>query len=61
MSTGQGWRIEVTRPAARDVNRLDHPVRVRLLAAIDGLKTDPAAATSSARQHQPTAMASGCR
>ena len=41
MSRDQGWRVEVTRPAARDFNRLDKPVRERVLAAIGGLMTDP--------------------
>lgn len=41
MNPGNGWRVELTRPAARDAERLDRPVRERVLAAIDGLKTDP--------------------
>ncbi len=43
MSTRDGWRDEVTRPAARDIKRLDQPVRERVLTAIDGLRTDPPA------------------
>ena len=43
MSTGDGWRVEITHPAARDVKRLDRPVRERLLAAIEGLAADPPA------------------
>ena len=40
MSTGRGWRVEITRPAARDAARLDKPVRERVLAAIGGLESD---------------------
>jgi mRNA interferase RelE/StbE len=40
--TRDGWRVEITRPAARDLKRLDAPVRERILAAFGGLKTDPA-------------------
>jgi mRNA interferase RelE/StbE len=36
-----GWRVEVTHPATRDVKRLDPPVRERILAALDGIKSDP--------------------
>jgi mRNA interferase RelE/StbE len=35
------WRVEITRPATRDLRRLDRPVRERILAAIDGLAEDP--------------------
>jgi mRNA interferase RelE/StbE len=41
VSPGDGWRVEITHPAARDVKRLDAPVRDRVLAAIEGLAADP--------------------
>jgi mRNA-degrading endonuclease RelE of RelBE toxin-antitoxin system len=34
------WRVEITRPAARDIRRLDRPVRERNLTAVDGLASD---------------------
>jgi mRNA-degrading endonuclease RelE of RelBE toxin-antitoxin system len=37
----RAWRVEVTHPATRDIKRLDPPVRERVLAALDGLKSDP--------------------
>ncbi|MGH3025607.1 MAG: type II toxin-antitoxin system RelE family toxin [Sciscionella sp.] len=40
MSRTEGWRVEITRPAARDIRRLDAPIRERVLTAIDGLRTD---------------------
>lgn len=40
--TDDAWRVQITRPATRDLKRLDAPVRERILAAFDGLKTDPA-------------------
>lgn len=43
MSAGESWHVEVTGPAARDIKRLDQPIRERILAAIDGLKTHPPA------------------
>jgi len=39
--TDETWRVEITRPAARDLTRLDKPIQARILAALDGLKTDP--------------------
>jgi len=41
VSNGSGWHVEITHPAARDIKRLDAPVRRRILAALDDLKTDP--------------------
>lgn len=43
MSDGGDWRVEITRPAARDIKRLDAPVGHRILAALDGLEVDPPA------------------
>lgn len=40
MSHSEGWRVEITRPAARDIRRLDAPIRERVLTAIDCLHTD---------------------
>jgi len=37
------WRVEITRPAERDIRRLDRPVRERVLIAIEGLEGDPPA------------------
>jgi len=37
----EGWRVEVTRPAAREIRRLDRPVRDRILSALEGLAEDP--------------------
>lgn len=31
------WRVEITRPAERDIRRLDRPVRERIVIAIEGL------------------------
>jgi mRNA interferase RelE/StbE len=37
-----GWQVEVTTAARRDLRRLDPPVRARVLAAVKGLLSDPA-------------------
>lgn len=34
--TDDAWRVEVTRPAARDIKRLDPPIQTRIDAALDG-------------------------
>jgi mRNA interferase RelE/StbE len=36
------WRVEFSRAAMRDLRRLDRPVRVRILDALERLATDPA-------------------
>jgi mRNA interferase RelE/StbE len=36
-----GWRIEITPPARRDINRLDPPVQRRVIAALRELAADP--------------------
>jgi mRNA interferase RelE/StbE len=41
VNTPEGWRVEITRPATRDLRRLDRPMRERILAAIEDLATDP--------------------
>lgn len=41
MSDDGPWHVQITNPAARDIKRLDKPVQRRVLAAVDGLKTDP--------------------
>jgi mRNA interferase RelE/StbE len=38
-----GWRVEVTRRAERDLQRLDQRVRDRVLDALDRLVGDPPA------------------
>ena len=43
MNPPQGWRVEITRPATRDLRRLDRPVRERILDAIEGLASEPPA------------------
>jgi mRNA interferase RelE/StbE len=40
VSARERWRIELTRPAERDMRRLDRPVRERILIAIEGLAGD---------------------
>lgn len=35
------FRVELTRPAIRDLRRLDPPVRRRVLDAVEGLREDP--------------------
>lgn len=35
------WRIELTRPAERDLRRLDPPVRNRVAEALRALATEP--------------------
>jgi mRNA interferase RelE/StbE len=37
------WRVEITRPADRDLKRLDRPVRERIIVALEGLAIDPPA------------------
>jgi mRNA interferase RelE/StbE len=37
------WRVELTRSAQRDLRCLDAPVRARVIAALDGLRTQPPA------------------
>jgi mRNA interferase RelE/StbE len=39
-----GWRIEITPPARRDLKRLDPPVQRRVIAALRGLAADPLSA-----------------
>lgn len=41
MTDDNGWRLEIARAAQRDLRRLDHQVRRRVLAAIKGLIADP--------------------
>lgn len=41
MTHGGGWRIELARPAQRDIKRLDPQIRHRVLKAINGLIADP--------------------
>jgi mRNA interferase RelE/StbE len=36
-----GWRVELAASARRDIKRLDRPVRERVLAAVEGLRTQP--------------------
>ncbi len=36
------WRLEITRPASKDLKRLDKPVQ-RIIEALTGLETEPAA------------------
>ena len=42
MNAPERWRVELTRPAERDIRRLDRPVRERILTGLDGLVGDPA-------------------
>ncbi len=42
MTPEEPWRVEVTKPALKDLKRLDKPVQERILSALDGLKTEPA-------------------
>lgn len=35
------WSVEITRTAARDLRRLDPPIRRRVLAALGDLAADP--------------------
>lgn len=43
MNAPERWRVEITRPAERDIRRLDRPVRERILTAIEVLAGDPPA------------------
>ena len=36
-----GWRVELTRAAQRDLRRLDPPIRARVINALDGLTSEP--------------------
>ncbi len=36
------WRLEITRPATKDLKRLDKPVQDRIIEALAGLETEPA-------------------
>ena len=36
-----GWRVEVEAPARRDLRRLDRPVQMRVLDALERLVADP--------------------
>jgi len=40
-----GWRLDVTPSARRDLRRLDPPIRRRVLEALDQLAADPLAAS----------------
>ncbi len=42
MSAGESWRLEIAPSARRDIKRLDRPVQARILAALDGLRSEPA-------------------
>ncbi len=37
------WRLEITRPASKDLKRLDKPVQERIIEVLTGLETEPAA------------------
>jgi mRNA interferase RelE/StbE len=39
--TNQDWRVELASSARRDIKRLDRQVQARILAALDGLTTQP--------------------
>jgi len=39
--TDASWRVEITRTAARDLRRIDPPIRRRVLAALHALAADP--------------------
>jgi mRNA interferase RelE/StbE len=39
--SGAAWRVEITRTAARDLRRLDPPVRKRVGGALNELADDP--------------------
>ena len=39
-----GWRLEITPAARRELRRLDPPIRRRILEALDQLAADPLAA-----------------
>ena len=43
MNAPERWRVELTRPAERDIRRLDRPVRERILSGLDALASDPPA------------------
>jgi mRNA interferase RelE/StbE len=43
VTAGNPWRLEITKPALKDLKRLDEPVRQRILTALDGLEHEPAA------------------
>ena len=42
MTDPDAWRVELARPAQRDLRRLDPQIRRRVLAAIKGLTAEPA-------------------
>ena len=42
MTDDDGWQVEFTTAARRDLRRLDPPVRARVLSAVKGLLADPA-------------------
>ena len=55
MSVPERWCVEITRPAERDIRRLDRPVRERILIAIEGLAGDaPAGDTKRMSGITPT-------
>jgi mRNA interferase RelE/StbE len=41
VNEGRGWRVDVTRTARHDLKRLDPPVQRKIVAALDGLESDP--------------------
>ena len=41
MNAPERWRVELTRPAERDIRRLDRPVRERILTGLEGLVGEP--------------------
>lgn len=42
MTDEDGWQVEFTTAARRDLRRLDPPIRARVLSAVKGLLADPA-------------------
>lgn len=36
------WTVELSKPAARDLRRLDPQIRTRVVAALSGLEREPA-------------------
>jgi mRNA interferase RelE/StbE len=44
-SSANGWDVQLTRRAEKDINRLDPPVKSRVLEALVQLETDPLSAS----------------
>jgi len=42
VSAGKSWQLEIAPSARRDIKRLDRQIQIRIIEALNGLRTEPA-------------------